>query len=114
VTEACVDDSTLAVELGCFGESVRRTFACLMPAQRMDGHIVAFRNAVRWTQAALGDVHPCPTSCWHGYAHGPGLNPVQAPTSLSASTPLGESGFRHCDVLIVAPRQEGTGVRATR
>jgi hypothetical protein len=57
VTEACVDDSTLAVELGCFGESVRRTFACLMPAQRMDGHIVAFRSAVRWTQAALGDVH---------------------------------------------------------
>jgi hypothetical protein len=42
VTEACVDDLALAVELGCFGESVRRTFARLMPAQRMDGDVVAF------------------------------------------------------------------------
>src|ERR1700729_3941207 len=30
-TEAYVDGLTLVVELGCFGESVRRTFACLMP-----------------------------------------------------------------------------------
>ena len=44
VTKACVGDLALAVELGCFGESVRRAFACLMTAQRMDGHIVAFRS----------------------------------------------------------------------
>ena len=44
VTQVCIDDLTLGVELGYFGESVRRTFACLMPAQRMDGHIVAFRS----------------------------------------------------------------------
>jgi hypothetical protein len=39
----------------------------------------------------------------------PGLNPIQAPPLLSASTSLRESGFRHGDVLIVAPRHGGRG-----